>query len=56
MTKNELYLRACQYAVLQLEECKYGAKYRCKGQSVEWLEVLQWLDKQLEQAEKLKEY
>ena len=57
-TKHELRLKACQYAVLTLVQKgshAFGTKENGKFETVEWREVLEWLDDELIKVEKMKE-
>ena len=59
MTKHELRIKACMYAIADLKENgshAFGAKDKATGkfETIEWNEVLEWLNEELERAEVLK--
>ena len=59
MTKYELCVKACQFAVLTLIQKgshAFGTKENGRFETVEWSEVLEWLDNELIKAAKMKEY
>ena len=59
LTKHELTIRACQFAVLNLIQKgshAFGTKENGKFETIEWGEVLEWLDNELIKAEKMREY
>lgn len=59
MTKQELSVKACQYAVstlIQEGSIIFGTRENDDFETIEWSEVSDWLDDELIKAKKLKEY
>ena len=59
MTKYELCVKACQFAVLnfiQKGSHAFGTKENGKFETIEWGEVLEWLNTEISKVEKMKGY
>lgn len=59
MIKQELRLKACQYAILTLIQKgshAFGTKENGKFETIEWGEVLEWLNTEISKVEKMKGY
>lgn len=54
MTKYELCIRACQYAVDSIVAKGSVMFITAEGQTIAWDEVMQWLNSEQEHAEFLK--
>ena len=54
MTKYELCIRACQYAVDRIVAKGSVMFITAEGQTISWNEVMQWLSREQEHAEFLK--